>query len=53
MLREAGADLIHVSAGGVTPSAPKVYPGYLLPVAETIRRVAGGPVIAVGLIKDA
>ena len=52
-LRGAGADLIHVSAGGVTPSAPKVYPGYLLPVAETIRRVAGGPVIAVGLIENA
>lgn len=52
-LREAGADLIHVSAGGVTPSVPKVYPGYLLPAAETIRRVAGGPVIAVGLIENA
>ena len=52
-LREAGADLIHVSAGGVTPSVPEVYPGYLLPAAETIRRVAGGPVIAVGLIENA
>ena len=50
-LREAGADLIHVSGGGVTPDAPHAYPGYLIPAAETIRCEAGGPVIAVGLIE--
>lgn len=52
-LREAGADLIHVSAGGVTPAVPNVFPGYLVSAAETIRRKAGPPVIAVGLIENA
>ncbi len=52
MLREAGADLIHVSGGGITPAVPDAFPGYLLPAAETIRRKAGPPVIAVGLIES-
>ncbi|MCL5110242.1 MAG: NADPH dehydrogenase NamA [Chloroflexi bacterium] len=49
-LREAGVDLLDVSSGGVTPEQPASWPGYQIPFAETIRREAGLPTAAVGLI---
>jgi NADPH2 dehydrogenase len=52
LVHQAGADLIHVSAGGNAPDAPPAYPGYMVPLAETIRRAGGVPVIAVGLIRS-
>ncbi len=52
LLRGAGADVIHVSAGGNAPEKPFSYPGYLVPISETIRRGARVPTIAVGLIED-
>jgi 2,4-dienoyl-CoA reductase-like NADH-dependent reductase (Old Yellow Enzyme family) len=53
-LREAGADVIDCSSGGVATSsgvadrAPS--PGYLVPLASALRREAGVATMAVGLI---
>lgn len=53
LLRERGVDLIDVSTGGLVPSAKiPIGPGFQVPCAEEIRRVAGIPVAAVGLITD-
>ena len=55
MLQAAGADVIDVSAGGNTLDAPPIqslYPGYQLEIAATIRRLAGVPTIAVGMIRS-
>jgi NADPH2 dehydrogenase len=55
MLRMAGEDTIDcvdVSSGGVTDARMKVFPGYQIRFAETIKRVMGVPVIAGGLITD-
>jgi len=50
-LKEVGADLVDASSGGLVPTAQvPVGPGYQVPLAETIRREAGLPVTAVGLI---
>lgn len=43
-------DCIDVSSGGVTNDKVKVYPGYQVKFAETIKRITGLPVIAGGLI---
>jgi NADPH2 dehydrogenase len=51
LLGDAGADAIHVSAGGNTPHSPATYPGYMVQMAETIRQKAGVPTVAVGLIR--
>ena len=52
-LKEAGADFIHVSTGGVS-TAQKITlePGYQVPFAGRIREETGMPTIAVGLITD-
>ena len=50
-LKSAGVDLIDVSSGGQIPTAPvPVGPGYQVPFAEAVRRGAGIPTGAVGLI---
>lgn len=49
-LKERGVDLIDCSSGGVTPVPPQVGPGYQLPFAHRIKREAGIPTGAVGLI---
>ncbi|TLS51557.1 NADPH dehydrogenase NamA [Paenibacillus antri] len=49
-MKAQGVDLIDVSSGGVYPEKPKVYPGYQVPYAETIRAEAGIPTAAVGLV---
>ncbi|MGC5222187.1 NADH:flavin oxidoreductase/NADH oxidase [Micromonospora sp. DT81.3] len=50
---EAGADLIDVSSGGlVAHQAIEVSPGYQVPLAARIRKTAGVPVTAVGMITD-
>lgn len=53
-LKEAGIDLIDCSSGGAVPQAkiPST-PGYQVPFAERIRREAGVPTAAVGLITTA
>lgn len=49
-LKAEGIDLVNVSSGGVVNVGPKVYPGYQVTYAETIKREATIPVIAGGLI---
>jgi 2,4-dienoyl-CoA reductase-like NADH-dependent reductase (Old Yellow Enzyme family) len=52
-LHAVGVDLIDVSTGGNTPHARiPVGPGYQVPFAERIRREAGVPTAAVGLITE-
>jgi 2,4-dienoyl-CoA reductase-like NADH-dependent reductase (Old Yellow Enzyme family) len=54
LLKQAGTDLIDVSSGGLVSYA-KVQPGpgYQVPFSARIRREAGIPTAAVGLITDA
>ncbi|GAA2146546.1 NADH:flavin oxidoreductase/NADH oxidase [Glycomyces algeriensis] len=53
LLREHGVDLIDVSTGGNIPNAPIASgPGYQVPFAERIRREAGIPTAAVGIITE-
>jgi len=53
-LQMRGADFIHVSSGGVSPHQQiPLAPGYQVHLAEQIKRAAGLPTIAVGLITDA
>lgn len=52
-LRAAGADLIDCSSGGMSPRARvPVGPGYQVPFAEAVRREAGIPTAAVGMITE-
>ncbi|MGE0153509.1 MAG: NADH:flavin oxidoreductase/NADH oxidase [Reyranellaceae bacterium] len=52
-LRERGCDYIAVSSGGTVPEQqPKIYPGYQVGFAERIRREAGIPTMAIGLITE-
>lgn len=55
-LREEGVDVIDCSSGGISgsssmPIVPRV-PGYHLPYARAVRRRAGVPTVAVGLIRE-
>lgn len=53
LLKEHGVDLVHVSTGGNVPRAAiPVEPGYQVPFAGRVRREAGLPTAAVGLITD-
>ncbi|OQA43918.1 MAG: NADPH dehydrogenase [Chloroflexi bacterium ADurb.Bin325] len=53
LLRERGVDLIDVSSGGASPAQQiKPGPGYQVPFAARIRRAAGIPTAAVGLITE-
>jgi 2,4-dienoyl-CoA reductase-like NADH-dependent reductase (Old Yellow Enzyme family) len=53
LLREHGVDLVDVSSGGNVATAQfSVGPGYQTPFAEAIRRQAGIPTGAVGMITD-
>ncbi len=49
-LKAHGVDAIDCSSGGNTPQVPPFGPGYQVPFAEKIRREAGLPTMAVGLI---
>ena len=52
-LRDLGVDLIDVSSGGVSPHQDITPgPGYQVPLAARIRREAGIPTAAVGMITD-
>jgi 2,4-dienoyl-CoA reductase-like NADH-dependent reductase (Old Yellow Enzyme family) len=52
-LREHGVDLIDVSSGGMVPAAKiPVGPGFQVPFAARIRREAGIPTAAVGMITE-
>jgi 2,4-dienoyl-CoA reductase-like NADH-dependent reductase (Old Yellow Enzyme family) len=53
-LKECGVDLIDVSSGGNIHDQKIVLgPGYQVPFASAVRREAGIPTIAVGLVTDA
>lgn len=53
LLREHGIDLVDVSTGGNLPNAEiPSGPGYQVPFAERIRREAGIPTAAVGIITE-
>jgi 2,4-dienoyl-CoA reductase-like NADH-dependent reductase (Old Yellow Enzyme family) len=52
-LKSEGVDLVDCSSGGTVPTASvPVAPGYQVPFAEQIRRSAGVPTAAVGLITE-
>lgn len=52
-LRDLGADLIDVSSGGATPEQEvRPEPDYQVPLAAAVRRGAGMPTAAVGLITE-
>ncbi len=53
--KDEGVDLIDCSSGGAVPGVriPSQVPGYQVPFAERIRRDAGLPTAAVGLITEA
>ena len=52
-LKEAGADLIDVSSGGLVPDAKiPAAPGYQVPFSAAIREACGVATAAVGLITD-
>ena len=52
-LRGLGCDYICASSGGSVPEQNlKVFPGYQVPFAERIRKEAGIPTMAVGLITE-
>ena len=52
-LRRRGCDFITASSGGATPEQKlDVYPGYQVPFAQRIRREAGIPTMALGLITE-
>ncbi|MDR0518742.1 MAG: NADPH dehydrogenase NamA [Clostridiales Family XIII bacterium] len=53
LVKDRGMDCVNVSSGGVTPTAPKAFPGYQIPYAEIIRRETGLPVCAGGLVTEA
>ncbi len=53
-LKEHGVDLFDVSSGGNSPEQQiPLRPGYQVPLADQVRREAGVPVAAVGLITEA
>jgi NADPH2 dehydrogenase len=52
LIKEDGVDLINVSAGGVVPNRPSVYPGYQLEYANEVNYKTGLPVVGGGLIKS-
>lgn len=50
-LKSHGVDLVDCSSGGILPSPPSnIGPGYQVPFAAQVRREAGVPTMAVGLI---
>jgi 2,4-dienoyl-CoA reductase-like NADH-dependent reductase (Old Yellow Enzyme family) len=52
-LKELGVDLVDCSSGGLVPYAKVALgPGYQVPFAATIRREAGIPTAAVGMITE-
>jgi 2,4-dienoyl-CoA reductase-like NADH-dependent reductase (Old Yellow Enzyme family) len=53
LLQAAGVDAIDCSSGGLVPGEQiRVYPGYQVPLAETVRRESGVKTVAVGLIRE-
>lgn len=52
-LREAGANFLHISSGGISPQQKiPLGPGYQVHLAERLKQAVGLPTIAVGLITE-
>lgn len=51
-MKALGVDLIDTSTGGVVPAEIRFFPGYQVPYAARIRKEAGIPTGAVGLIES-
>jgi 2,4-dienoyl-CoA reductase-like NADH-dependent reductase (Old Yellow Enzyme family) len=51
-LRSLGCDFVDVSSGGNSAASIPLAPGYQVPFAARVRREAGLPTMAVGLIRD-
>ncbi|NLY26561.1 MAG: hypothetical protein GX049_03285 [Alcaligenaceae bacterium] len=52
-VKQAGADWIDVSSGGVSPKQKiALAPGYQVPLAEAVKQAVGLPTMAVGLITE-
>ncbi|OLZ11144.1 NADH:flavin oxidoreductase/NADH oxidase [Sulfobacillus thermosulfidooxidans] len=49
--RDHGVDMFDVSSGGNAPVVPKMYPGYQVSYAATLREHLNVPVIAVGMLE--
>lgn len=52
LVKNNGIDLIDVSSGGITPTAPRAYPGYQIPFALLLKDKVGLPVMGGGLITE-
>lgn len=50
VIADEGLDAIHVSAGGVLPVRPNVWPGYQLGYAKQVKQAVAVPVIGVGVL---
>ena len=50
LVKDRGIDIVHVSSGAVTPTPPRVYPGYQIGFASVIKDLTGLPVIGGGLV---
>lgn len=53
LVKSEGIEVINVSSGAVVPVKMKVYPGYQVKFAETIKKMTGLYVMAGGLITEA
>lgn len=51
-LRDLGCDFVELSSGSNSAVTPPLAPGYQVPFSARVRREAGIPTIAVGLIRD-
>ncbi|SEB11158.1 NADH:flavin oxidoreductase/NADH oxidase [Variovorax sp. YR216] len=52
-LAQRGCSFMHVSSGGVSPQQKiPIGPGYQVPLAEQVKRGAGLPTVAVGLVTE-
>lgn len=53
LVKDDGIDLVNVSSGAVISIMPRVYPGYQIPMALTIKQRTGLPILGGGLITGA
>ncbi len=51
ILKQHGVSLLDISAGGLLSAPISVFPGYMVPFAERVKKEVGLPTIAVGGIK--
>lgn len=52
IVKVCGVDIVNVSTGGLTPTAPPAYPGYQLDAAKTVKSGTSLPVMGGGLITE-